>query len=47
MIIAVIVNTSGRGGAERVSFTLAGWLKTQPDTHVSIIALHESKKRTY
>lgn len=47
MRIIIVINSSGRGGAERVAFILAGWLMNQFGIQVSICALQESKKMRY
>ena len=47
MNCVIVIDTPGRGGAERVAFTLARWLMNQSDMQVSICALQESKKMTY
>lgn len=47
MNILIVIDTPGRGGAERVSFTLASWLDTCDDIHATIVALNESKKLSY
>jgi glycosyltransferase involved in cell wall biosynthesis len=47
MNILIVIDTPGRGGAERVSFTLASWLDTHDDIHATIVALNESKKLSY
>ena len=47
MNCVIVIDTPGRGGAERVALTLARWLMNQSDMQVSICALQESKKLTY
>lgn len=47
MRITIVINSTGRGGAERVALTLASWLGQQANTFVSVVALRESTKKTY
>lgn len=47
MNVVIIIDTPGRGGAERVALTLARWLEVQNGIHSTIIAIRESSKMTY
>ena len=47
MNIVIAIDSPGRGGAERVGFTLARWLDSQVDLNATLVAIRESNKLSY
>jgi len=45
--IVIAIDSPGRGGAERVGFTLARWLDSQVDLNATLVAIRESNKLSY